>query len=129
MPGNIGPNRSMRSCSEERIGRSHDRSTMIFLVRSTIRPGSTDHPDWARLLEQERVQGRQLHATGVVKHVWRVPGRYEAVTIFELGSTEELDKILWTLPLWRFMDIHVEALAVHYYDNEDATRFEDIAQA
>ena len=41
-------------------------------------------------------------------------------------STEELDKILWTLPLWRFMDIQVEALAVHYYDNPEATRFEDI---
>ena len=99
---------------------------MIFLVRSTIRPGSTDHPDWLGLLELERVQGRQLHASGVVKHVWRVPGRYEAVTIFEVASTEELDKILWSLPLWRFMDIHVEALAVHYYDNPDATRFEDI---
>jgi muconolactone delta-isomerase len=100
---------------------------MIFMVRSTIRHGSIEHPDWPRLLEQERLEGRALHATGVVKHVWRVPGRYEAVTIFDVQSTEELDKILWKLPLWRFMDIHVEALAVHYYDDPDATRFEDIA--
>lgn len=118
------------NCEEnERSDNSLDRSTMIFLVRSTIRPGSTDHPDWSSLLEQERVQGRKLHASGVVKHVWRVPGRYEAVTIFEVTSTEELDKILWTLPLWRFMDIHVEALAAHYYDNPEATRFEDIVPA
>jgi len=99
---------------------------MIFLVRSSIRPGSIDHPDWASLLEQERTVGRELYANGRVRHVWRVPGRYEALTIFDVHSTEELDKILWGLPLWRFMDIHVEALAAHYYDNPDASRFEDI---
>jgi muconolactone D-isomerase len=100
---------------------------MIFLVRSTIRNGSIEHPDWARLLEQERVEGRALHANGKVRHVWRVPGRYEAVTIFDVASTEELDKILWSLPLWRFMDIHVEPLAAHYYDDPEGSRFEDIA--
>jgi muconolactone D-isomerase len=99
---------------------------MIFLVRSTIRPGSTEHPDWARLLEEERIVGRQVYANGKVRHIWRVPGRYEAVTIYDVDSPEELDKLLWSLPLWRFMDIHVEALATHYYDDPDATRFEDI---
>jgi muconolactone D-isomerase len=61
-----------------------------------------------------------------VRYVWRVPGRYQAVTIFDVDSTEELDKILWSLPLWRFMDIEVEALATHYYDNPESSRFEDI---
>ncbi len=101
---------------------------MIFLVRSAIRPGSIDHPDWPRLLEQERTQGRALHAGGKVRHVWRVPGRYESVTIFDVASIEELDKILWSLPLWKFMDIQVEPLATHYYDDPDASRFEDIAR-
>lgn len=100
---------------------------MIFLVRSTIRPGSIDHPDWAHLLDQERTVGRQLYANGKVLHIWRVPGRYEAVTIYDVDSTEELDKLLWSLPLWRFMDIHVEPLAKHYYDDPESTRFEDIA--
>lgn len=59
--------------------------------------------------------------------MWRVPGRYQALTLFEVDSTEELDKILWSLPLWRFMDIEVEALATHYYDDPAASRFEDIA--
>jgi muconolactone D-isomerase len=101
---------------------------MIFLVRSTIRTGSIDHPDWARLLDQERTEGRQLYASGKVRHVWRVPGRYQAVTIYDVDSTEELDKILWSLPLWRFMDIEVEALATHYYDNPESSRFEDIVR-
>jgi muconolactone D-isomerase len=99
---------------------------VIFLVRSSIRPGSIDHPEWQQRLTDERVQGRALYAGGKVRHVWRVPGRYEAVTIFDVASTDELDKILWGLPLWPFMDISVEPLASHYYDDPQATRFEDI---
>jgi muconolactone D-isomerase len=100
---------------------------VIFLVRSTIRPGSTDHPEWRELLEKERRDGRALHESGKIRGLWRVPGRYEAVTIFDVESVEALDKLLWSLPLWKFMDIHVEPLAEHYYDNPDASRYEDIA--
>lgn len=102
---------------------------MIFLVRSTIRPGSIDHPEWPALLEQERVVGRRLYEDGKIRHIWRVPGRYSALTLYDVDSTEELDKLLWSLPIWRFMDIEVEPLAEHYYDNPDASRFEDVKHA
>jgi len=88
-----------------------------------------DHPEWPQLLAQEREQGRHLHESGMIRGLWRVPGRYEAVTIFDVESVEALDKLLWGLPLWRFMDIHVEALAEHYYNNPDASRYEDVTGA
>jgi muconolactone D-isomerase len=46
-------------------------------------------------------------------HLWRVAGRYANVSVFDVGSPDELHELLSSLPLFPYIDAHVTALARH----------------
>ncbi len=46
-------------------------------------------------------------------HLWRVAGQYANISVFDVGSHDELHAILSTLPLFPFMEISVTPLARH----------------
>ncbi len=45
--------------------------------------------------------------------IWRLPGRFANVSLYRTADATELHAALTSLPLWPFMDVRVEALAVH----------------
>jgi len=49
-------------------------------------------------------------------HLWRIVGRYSNISIFDVGSNDELHDILSSLPLYPFMTIQVTPLATHPSD-------------
>jgi muconolactone D-isomerase len=59
------------------------------------------------------VRGRQLRASGVLRSIWRVPGRLANVAIWSAPDADRLHELLTSLPLWRWMDVQVTALATH----------------
>jgi muconolactone D-isomerase len=42
-----------------------------------------------------------------------VPGRSANISLYETSDATELHAVLSSLPLWPWMDVHVEALAAH----------------
>jgi len=46
-------------------------------------------------------------------HLWRVVGRYSNISVFDVDSPDELHDILWTLPLFPYMQVQVTPLAQH----------------
>jgi muconolactone D-isomerase len=42
-----------------------------------------------------------------------VPGSWVNVSLYEASDATELHALLTSLPLWPWMDVHVEALATH----------------
>ena len=54
-----------------------------------------------------------LQRDGRWEHLWRVAGRYANVSIFSVGSADELHELVSGLPLFPYMDIRVTALAAH----------------
>ena len=87
---------------------------MEFLVRIEIdlSRGVTE-PQRRELLEAEAERGRELLASGALRRIWRVPGRSANISLYETSDATELHAILSSLPLWPWMDVHVEALAAH----------------
>ncbi|KND45936.1 MULTISPECIES: muconolactone Delta-isomerase family protein [Streptomyces] len=87
---------------------------MEFLVRTenTLPP---DTPDDVRasLREGERARARELREAGILKRLWRVPGRNATIGLYEAADPAELHDALVSLPMWKWMDITVEALATH----------------
>ncbi|WP_330285499.1 muconolactone Delta-isomerase family protein [Streptomyces sp. NBC_00576] len=87
---------------------------MEFLVRTenTLPP---DTPGDVRedLRTSERERARQLREAGILKRLWRVPGRNATVGLYEASDPAELHDALVSLPMWKWMDITVEALATH----------------
>ncbi|MFG2129535.1 muconolactone Delta-isomerase family protein [Streptomyces sp. NPDC048751] len=87
---------------------------MEFLVR-TENKLPPDTPDDIRedLRKAERERALELRAAGILKRLWRVPGRNATVGLYEAADPAELHDALVSLPMWRWMDVTVEALATH----------------
>jgi muconolactone D-isomerase len=85
-----------------------------FLVRIETRlPPDLPEPQRKELLDAETARGRELIESGKLRRIWRVPGRLANVSLYDVADADELHELLSSLPLARWMDIRVEALAVH----------------
>jgi muconolactone D-isomerase len=87
---------------------------MEFLVRIDVDlPPDLSEPRRRELLEAEAERGHELLASGALRRIWRVPGRRANVSLYEAPDATELHALLTSLPLWPWMDVHVQALATH----------------
>jgi muconolactone D-isomerase len=87
---------------------------MLFHVRmDVIIPHDLDPDLRARLIAEERERALDLQRSGVWPQLWRIVGKYSNISIFEVGSGDELHDLLSSLPLYPYMTIEVTALAQH----------------
>lgn len=87
---------------------------MEFLVHIEIRlPEAMPEARRAELAEAERARGRELIEQGLLVRIWRLPGRTANVSLYRAADATELHEALSSLPLWPYMRVLVEALAVH----------------
>jgi len=96
---------------------------MEFLVRTeNLLPNDTPDAvrDELRVVERERAM--ELRAAGVLKRLWRVPGRNATVGLYEAQDPAALHDALTSLPMWKWMDVTVEALATHPQETLVAVR-------
>jgi muconolactone D-isomerase len=85
-----------------------------FIVRSENRlPPETPSERRAELRSAERARAMELRAEGVLKRLWRVPGRNATIGLYEAADPAELHDALMSLPMSPWLDVHVEALAQH----------------
>lgn len=87
---------------------------MEFLVRLYNRlPAETPPERRDELRRAERARAMELREQGLLVRLWRIPGRPEAVGLFEAADATELHDALSSLPMFDWMVITVEALATH----------------
>ena len=87
---------------------------MEFLVSIDIRtPHDLDPERLAALQSAETARARELMAGGLLKRIWRIPGRRSNVSLYEAPDATALHAALTSLPLWPYMEIDVRPLAVH----------------
>jgi len=85
-----------------------------FLVRfETVLPESMGEERRAALKTAERARARELRADGILKRLWRVPGRRAVVGLWEAPDATALHDALSSLPQFPWMDVIVEPLATH----------------
>ena len=87
---------------------------MIFHVRMDVSiPPDLAGQERTRLLAEEKQRAQDLQRRGVWLHLWRVAGHYSNISIFDVDSNDALHEVLWTLPLFPFMQVEVTPLARH----------------
>ena len=87
---------------------------MEFLVRSENRlPVETPAERREELRAAERARAMELRAQGILKRLWRVPGRNATVGLYEAVDAAALHDALMSLPMAPWLDVRVEALAQH----------------
>jgi len=92
---------------------------MEFLVRIEFSlPPDMDPAEKAELLEREAARGRELQAAGTIVRIWRVPGRFANIGIWQAADATELHAAISSLPLYPWMSNDVTALAVHYLEQD-----------
>ncbi len=87
---------------------------MEFLVRFEVdAPASMTADERERLRGLERVRAMELREQGILRHLWRVPGRRAVIGLWEAPDATVLHDALASLPMFPWMDVTVEALATH----------------
>jgi muconolactone D-isomerase len=90
---------------------------MEFLVNIEIAwPPDADPARREELFAAEVERGQQLARQGVMRRLWRVPGRWANWGLWEAADATELHAALSSLPLWPWMDVTVHPLARHVND-------------
>jgi muconolactone D-isomerase len=85
-----------------------------FLVEIEIRlPPDLGDARRSELLEAELARGAALAEVGLLRAVWRVPGRFANRAIWSAPDATVLHDALISLPLWPYMDVSVTPLARH----------------
>jgi muconolactone D-isomerase len=87
---------------------------MEFLVQiSVTMPADMPAPKWEEIVAAERVRGLELVASGAIRSIWRVPGGWKNVGIWEAADATELHELLSSLPAYPWISADVTALAIH----------------
>jgi len=87
---------------------------MLFHVSMTVRiPHDAEPEEIANLNAAEHERANELQLQRKWIHLWRVAGKHANISVFEVGSPDELHEVLNSLPLYRFMEIEVAALCHH----------------
>lgn len=87
---------------------------MEFLVHIDITlPDGLPEDRRRELLAAEHRRGRELIEQGLLVRIWRLPGRFANISLYRAADATELHAAVTSLPLWPYMDVRVEALAVH----------------
>jgi muconolactone D-isomerase len=85
-----------------------------FLVEIDIAlPPDLDEARRAALLAAELERAKALADAGVVRAIWRVPGRLANRAIWSAPDATALHEAISSLPLWPYMDVSVTPLAKH----------------
>lgn len=92
---------------------------MEFLVytQNVLAP-DTDPAVVGALRAQERERAEELRSAGILKRLWRVPGRWATVGLYEAPDATALHEALTSLPMWPHTEVRVEPLATHPQEQE-----------
>ncbi|MEW2544491.1 muconolactone Delta-isomerase family protein [Streptomyces sp. NPDC047002] len=103
---------------------------MEFLVRSTTTfPSGMSAERIAELRSAERALAMKLRADGILRRLWRIPGRQGTVGLYRTRDATHLHEVLTSLPLFPCMSIEVEALATHPQEAQESAAGADVTAA
>ncbi|MCD6010102.1 muconolactone Delta-isomerase [Halomonas sp. IOP_31] len=87
---------------------------MLFHVEMVVKlPTNMPAEQAADIKAKEKAYSQDLQRQGKWRHLWRVAGSYANVSIFDVNDNAELQELISGLPLFPYMDIHVEPLCRH----------------
>jgi muconolactone D-isomerase len=87
---------------------------MEFLVQIQVTlPPELSSGSRQELMAREQTRGRELVDEGVIRRIWRIPGRTANVGIWDAVDPTALHEALSSLPMFPYIDARVTPLATH----------------
>lgn len=107
---------------------------MLFIARMDVHfPESLTPEMVADFQAREKEYSGKLQDQGIMRAIWRVVGEYANYSIFDVDDHDQLHDILSSFPMFKYMNVHVTALAKHpnakqYYLRADNPAAPDSAE-
>lgn len=79
----------------------------IMLWVKLTKPANTPNKEFFEVWRQESVAALAATQAGVIKHIWKVAGKYEVVVVLEVKDGDDLDHIVHSLPIWKLGYGHI----------------------
>lgn len=90
---------------------------MEFLVEIEVHfPPDGDPAKKAELIAAEKLRARELADAGILRRVWRQPGRWANYGLWEAPNASALHEAIASLPLFPWLRVTVHPLAEHPSD-------------
>lgn len=87
---------------------------MLFHLHMKVKiPANADMAFVEELKKREKEYSQNLQKQGKWKHLWRITGLYENISIFDVTGPDELHEILMKLPLLPYLEFEVRSLCQH----------------
>jgi muconolactone D-isomerase len=87
---------------------------MLFHVHMVVSPPQgMDKDAFEKLKAAEKARAQELMQSGKWRHLWRIAGKYENYSVFDVKDASELHDVLMSLPFFPFMKMDVTALCRH----------------
>lgn len=75
---------------------------MEMLIHAKIRkPDRMSNQEFFGVWKQEATAALEAVKAGIIKNIWKVAGRYEVFLVMEMNSTDQMDEVLHSLPIWK----------------------------
>ena len=90
---------------------------MEFIVHLQVNwPPEHDPAELARLTKAEHERAVELAEAGILRRLWRIPGRRANWGLWEAAGPTELQAALGSLPFFPWLDAEVHAVGAHPND-------------
>ena len=87
---------------------------MLFQVHMKVKiPHNLDQKIADEIKAREKDYSQRLQREGKWRHIWRIAGLYENISIFDVKDAQELHDLLMGLPLYPYMEMGIQALCRH----------------
>jgi muconolactone D-isomerase len=88
-----------------------------FLVEIDVEwPPGGDPEQRAALVAAEAKRAAELAAAGIIKRVWRIPGQWKNVGLWEASDATVLHEAIASLPFYPWLKVLVRPMANHPND-------------
>jgi muconolactone D-isomerase len=90
---------------------------MEFLVHIEVMwPGDGDRAEHERLVAAESARARELAEAGIIRRLWRIPGRRANWGLWVAPDATALHAAIASLPFFPWLSVEVHPLAAHPND-------------
>jgi muconolactone delta-isomerase len=75
---------------------------MEVMIHVKVRkPEGMPNKEFFGVWRQEAVAALEAVKAGIIKNIWKVPGKYEVYAVFAVNSSDDIDAALHQLPIWK----------------------------
>ena len=75
---------------------------MDVLIHAKLhKPDRMSSEEFFGVWKQEAAAALQAVEAGAIKHIWKVPGKYDVLLVLGVDSADQIDEIIHSLPIWK----------------------------